>query len=112
SIPPNLASALPKQCISSAAPGPRHGHSAGSAGITSTARSRSGRGDPNDPDIVYGVAQDHPLAMKFAGTIEWSYMPAGGETGKMLVDPTARKNFDTAPFDRSTGPALSEEMAS
>jgi photosystem II stability/assembly factor-like uncharacterized protein len=26
--------------------------------------------DPTDPDIVYGVAQDHPLAMKFGGTIE------------------------------------------
>ena len=44
--------------------------------------------DPTNPDIVYGVAQDHPLAMKFGGTIEWSYMPAGGETGKVLVDPT------------------------
>ena len=27
--------------------------------------------------------------MKFGGTIEWSYMPAGGETGKVLVDPTS-----------------------
>jgi photosystem II stability/assembly factor-like uncharacterized protein len=44
--------------------------------------------DPGDPDVVYGVAQDHPLAMRFDGTIEWGYTPkGGGETGKVLVDP-------------------------
>ena len=45
--------------------------------------------DPSDPDVVYGVAQDHPWAMKFTGTVEWAYMEGGGsETGKVLVDPT------------------------
>ena len=45
--------------------------------------------DPTNPDIVYGVAQDHPWAMKFDGTIEWAYMGGGGtEVGKVLVDPT------------------------
>lgn len=44
--------------------------------------------DPIDPDIVYGVAQDHTAAMKFTGSVEWAYMEgAGGETGKVLVDP-------------------------
>ena len=46
--------------------------------------------DPNDPEIVYGVSQDHPFAMKFSGTLEWAYMPKGGETGKVVVDPTSR----------------------
>jgi photosystem II stability/assembly factor-like uncharacterized protein len=45
--------------------------------------------DPSDPDVVYGVAQDHPFAMKFTGSDEWTYMNGGGtETGKVLVDPT------------------------
>ena len=43
--------------------------------------------DPKNVDVAYGVAQDHPRAMKFTGSIEWAYMPAGGETGKVLVDP-------------------------
>lgn len=45
--------------------------------------------DPSDPDVAYGVAQDHPWAMKFTGSDEWAYMEGGGsETGKVLVDPT------------------------
>jgi photosystem II stability/assembly factor-like uncharacterized protein len=45
--------------------------------------------DPLSPDVVYGVAQDHPFAMKFTGSDEWAYMEGGGsETGKVLVDPT------------------------
>src|SRR5262249_11893541 len=45
--------------------------------------------DPQNPDIVYGVAQDHSDAMKFGGDLQWHYMNGGGhETGKVLVDPT------------------------
>jgi len=44
--------------------------------------------DPLDPELAYGVAQDHFDAMKFTGSIEWAYMPqGGGETGKVLVHP-------------------------
>lgn len=45
--------------------------------------------DLQDPDRLYGVGQDHPDAMRFGGSILWSYLPkGGGETGKVLVDPT------------------------
>jgi hypothetical protein len=53
--------------------------------------------DPQNPDLAYGVAQDHLDAMKFQGDVLWHYMPdaqhpgdAGGgdEYGKVLVDPT------------------------
>ena len=44
--------------------------------------------DPQDPERVYGVSQDHFHAMKFSGSIQWDYMPdGGGETGKVLVHP-------------------------
>ena len=43
--------------------------------------------DPTNPDVVYGVAQDHVHAMKFDTYNPWSYMPAGYEMGKVLVDP-------------------------
>jgi photosystem II stability/assembly factor-like uncharacterized protein len=46
--------------------------------------------DPTNPDVVYGVAQDHTCAMKFDTTVEWAYMNGGGgEVGKVLVDPTS-----------------------
>jgi photosystem II stability/assembly factor-like uncharacterized protein len=45
--------------------------------------------DPQNVDQVYGVSQDHWDAMKYAGSILWNYMsPAGGEIGKVIVDPT------------------------
>src|SRR5262249_3729348 len=44
--------------------------------------------DLQDPERVYGVAQDHPRAMGFDGSILWSYLTAGWEAGKVLVDPT------------------------
>lgn len=48
--------------------------------------------DPTDLDVMYGVAQDHPFAMKFSGTDEWVYTTSGGgETGRVLVDPTKPK---------------------
>jgi photosystem II stability/assembly factor-like uncharacterized protein len=50
--------------------------------------------DPNDPDIVYGVSQDHFRYLKFSGYPVWNQLgtppgnpPSGGETGKILVDP-------------------------
>lgn len=44
--------------------------------------------DPNDPGVVYGVAQDHGAAMKSDGALPWHYMKGGGfEAGKVLVDP-------------------------
>jgi photosystem II stability/assembly factor-like uncharacterized protein len=57
--------------------------------------------DPNDPDVVYGVAQDHPWAMKFTGSDEWAYMEGGGsETGKVLVDPSDTKRvYVSNPLD-------------
>src|SRR5262249_8509308 len=42
--------------------------------------------DPNNPDVMYGVGQDHPSAFKFTGTVEWAYVTAGGEFGKVVVD--------------------------
>ncbi len=43
--------------------------------------------DPADLNIAYGVAQDHPAAMKFDGSTKWAYMEwAGGETGRVVVD--------------------------
>ena len=45
--------------------------------------------DPQDPERIYGVAQDHLLAMSSTGSVLWAYMPqGGGETGKVLVHPT------------------------
>jgi photosystem II stability/assembly factor-like uncharacterized protein len=44
--------------------------------------------DPTNQDVVYGIAQDHFRAMKFTGTLAWAYMGGGGETGKVLVDPS------------------------
>ncbi len=49
--------------------------------------------DPNNPEVLYGVAQDHPSAMKLDTFNPWQYMPAGGETGKVLVDPTNSKRL-------------------
>jgi photosystem II stability/assembly factor-like uncharacterized protein len=43
--------------------------------------------DPHDPDVVYGIAQDHPFGIRFKGTHTWSYLSSGGETGKVLVHP-------------------------
>jgi photosystem II stability/assembly factor-like uncharacterized protein len=43
--------------------------------------------DRNNPDVMYGIAQDQKKAFKFNGT-DWAYMTAGGETGKVLVDPS------------------------
>jgi xyloglucan-specific exo-beta-1,4-glucanase len=41
-----------------------------------------------DPDRVYGVAQDHLDAMQGQGSIGWDYLPkGGGEFGKVLIDP-------------------------
>jgi photosystem II stability/assembly factor-like uncharacterized protein len=43
--------------------------------------------DPQNPDLIYGVSQDHPHAMKGDGNLEWAYMGDGGnEYGKVLVD--------------------------
>ena len=60
--------------------------------------------DPSDPDVVYGVAQDHPFAMKFTGSDEWAYMEGGGsETGKVLVDPTdTSRIYVSNPLDPAT----------
>jgi photosystem II stability/assembly factor-like uncharacterized protein len=60
--------------------------------------------DPSDPDVVYGVAQDHPFAMKFTGSDEWAYMEGGGsETGKVLVDPTdTSRVYVSNPLDPAT----------
>jgi hypothetical protein len=44
--------------------------------------------DPLDKHVVYGIAQDHPGALAFGGTTDWSYLGTGGEMGKVLVDPT------------------------
>jgi photosystem II stability/assembly factor-like uncharacterized protein len=60
--------------------------------------------DPTNPDVVYGVAQDHPKAMKFTGTIEWAYLGSGGgtEVGKVLVDPTnTSRIYVSNPLDPS-----------
>jgi len=44
--------------------------------------------DPNNSDVIYGVAQDHSDAMKADGALPWHYMNGGGhEAGKVLVDP-------------------------
>jgi photosystem II stability/assembly factor-like uncharacterized protein len=43
--------------------------------------------DPNDPNTVYGIAQDHPFGIRFKGTHTWAYLSSGGETGKVLVHP-------------------------
>ena len=44
--------------------------------------------DPTNPDVIYGVAQDHLDPMKFDTFNPWSYMTGGGdEFGKVLVDP-------------------------
>lgn len=48
---------------------------------------------PQDVDRCYGIAQDYSSAMKFKGSIEWHSMPAGGEFGKVLVDPANKKRL-------------------
>jgi Carboxypeptidase regulatory-like domain len=56
--------------------------------------------DPSNPDIVYGVSQDHPFAMKFDGTLEWAYVPKGGETGKVVIDPgSTNRIYVSNPLD-------------
>jgi photosystem II stability/assembly factor-like uncharacterized protein len=67
--------------------------------------------DPLDPDVAYGVAQDHPWSMKFTGSDEWAYMGGGGsETGKVLVDPTdTSRIYVSNPLDPSHFVARSED---
>jgi photosystem II stability/assembly factor-like uncharacterized protein len=67
--------------------------------------------DPFDPDVAYGVAQDHPFAMKFTGSDEWAYMEGGGsETGKVLVDPTnTSRIYVSNPLDPTHFVARSED---
>jgi photosystem II stability/assembly factor-like uncharacterized protein len=43
--------------------------------------------DAANSDRLYGVGQDQRAAMRFDGAIDWAYIGAGGETGKVLVDP-------------------------
>jgi photosystem II stability/assembly factor-like uncharacterized protein len=44
--------------------------------------------DQQNPDLLYGISQDHFDAVKFDGYNPWSYMNGGGgEAGKVLVDP-------------------------
>lgn len=60
--------------------------------------------DPSNLEIVYGVAQDHPFPMKYTGSDEWAYMEgAGGETGKVLVDPSdTSRIYVSNPLDPAT----------
>jgi photosystem II stability/assembly factor-like uncharacterized protein len=51
--------------------------------------------DPTNPTVAYGIAQDHFAYLKFSGYSVWNYLGGapgnpdnGGETGKVLVDPT------------------------
>ena len=45
--------------------------------------------DQQNPDLAYGVAQDHLDATRFKEEIEWQYMTAGGgETGKVAIAPS------------------------
>jgi hypothetical protein len=44
--------------------------------------------DPNNPDRSWGIGQDQRQIMKYSGSIDWDYVPAGGETGRVLVDPS------------------------
>ncbi len=45
--------------------------------------------DPQNPDAIYGIAQDQVTGLKFDAYNPWTYMDgAGGEVGKILVDPT------------------------
>src|SRR5207237_1826657 len=44
--------------------------------------------DPNNPNIIYGVSQDHGAALKGFGGPVWNYTKGGNETGKVVVSPT------------------------
>jgi photosystem II stability/assembly factor-like uncharacterized protein len=44
--------------------------------------------DPNNTDVLYGVAQDQLSALATNGSIGWHYAGGHAETGKVLVDPT------------------------
>jgi photosystem II stability/assembly factor-like uncharacterized protein len=57
--------------------------------------------DPQKPDNVYGVAQDHFCAMKCTESVNWAYMQnGGGEVGKVLTYPTSTAIlFVCHPFD-------------
>src|SRR5215469_5776866 len=46
--------------------------------------------DPSNPRTGYGLFQDGPGILKYVGAADWQYTqpPAGGESGKVRVDPT------------------------
>src|SRR5262249_5478318 len=63
--------------------------------------------DPTNPDVAYGIAQDHFRQLKFSGFPVWNYLgpapgnPANvGETGKILVSPAdPNRVYDYDPND-------------
>jgi photosystem II stability/assembly factor-like uncharacterized protein len=57
--------------------------------------------DPENPDLAYGIGQDHRAPMKFSGTIAWDYMlGGGGETGRVIVDPgNSKRLYVSNPLD-------------
>jgi hypothetical protein len=66
--------------------------------------------DPNNPNVVYGIAQDQFQPLKYNGYPVWTAMalPAGvtdgtGETGKILVSPAnSNRLYDYVPANKST----------
>lgn len=44
--------------------------------------------DQSDPNTIYGIGQDQHSGMKFSNDLEWSYLTAGDEIGRVRVDPT------------------------
>jgi hypothetical protein len=66
--------------------------------------------DPTDPTIVYGIAQDQGAPMRYTDYPVWNYLGAppggeenGGETGKILVNPTTPSRvYDYTPGDSSS----------
>ena len=57
--------------------------------------------DPQNPDLAYGIGQDHRAPMKFTGSIDWEYMlGGGGETGRVIVDPgNSKRLYVSNPLD-------------
>src|SRR5207302_419205 len=64
--------------------------------------------DAHDPNVAFGISQDHFKAIKYTGTRGWAYTTTGQELGRILVDPANSNtvyNYDTF-GPSSAGPDL------